>query len=342
MTAFCNATRKSAWRAGFPANNISIVDRATPPIAPSQPKPMLNLGLAAVFGLGFGVFVALVRDAMDQAVRAPRDIESELELPLLGTAPPLKRGVTPDDALADSRSQLSESYQSLRSALQFSTANGLPKSFLVSSPSPGEGKSTTASALARYYARLGLRVLLVDADLRNPSLHRAMNAESHSGLTNLLTGSGDLPGIVQTTRYPNLFLVTSGPLPPNPAELLASERLSSLVADAEALFDVTIFDGPPIMALADAPILGAAVEGVLLVVEANRTTRPQVRATMRRMEIAGAHVLGVVLTRFKPERGGEEYGYGYGYDYNPPLLPGETAPARTGGLRAFVRRSIGA
>lgn len=324
---------------GVSANNISIVDRATPPLTPSRPKPLINMGIAGALGLGLGVFFALVQDAMDQAIRSPRDIESELELPLLGTAPTLKRGVTPEEALSDARSQLAESYQSLRSALQFSTANGLPRTLLVTSPSPGGGKSTTASALARSYARLGQRVLLIDADLRNPSLHRVMNAEAHGGLTNLLTGATDLRESIQSTRFPNVFLVTSGPLPPNPAELLASERLTALVTEGEALFDLVIFDGPPVMGLADAPILGGAVEGVLLVVEANRNTRPQVRAAMRRLELAGAHLLGVMLTCYKAERGDEEYGYGYGYDYNPPLLPGEKSPTRLRGLRALMGRS---
>jgi capsular exopolysaccharide synthesis family protein len=300
---------------GVAANNISIVDRAVPPVRPSRPEPLVNMVLAAAFGLGAGVFLALLRDALDQAVRTPFDIESDLDLPLLGAAPPLKRGVTVAQALADNRSALAESYQSLRSALQFSTANGFPKTLLITSPWPGGGKSTTAMALARYVARLGFRVLLVDADLRNPSLHRVMNVPAQVGLTNLLTGAADLAEVVQTTAYPDLFLLTCGPLPPNPAELLAGQRLPVLIAEAVALFDLVIFDGPPTMALADAPTIGSKVEATLVVVEANKTTRPQVRAAMRRLDMAGAHVLGVVLTRYRASRSEDDYGYGYSYDY---------------------------
>ncbi len=327
---------------GVAANNISIIDRAVPPTAPSEPRPISNMLLAGVVGLGLGVFLALGRDAMDQAVRSPHDVEADLELPLLGTVPALKKDVAPAEALADSRSPLAEAYQSLRSALQFSTKNGFPKTLLVTSPWPGGGKSTTAAALAQYVARLGFRVLLIDADLRNPSLHRVLDAQTHVGLTNLLTGSVDLREAAQVTAFPNLVLVTSGPLPPNPAELLAGDRLTSLVEEATALFDMVIFDGPPIMALADAPMIGTVVEGALLVVEANRTTRPQVRTAIRRLGMAGAHVLGVVLTRYRASRGEEEYGYGYGYDYNPTLLTGSNpkAGAPSGGERKKRRDRV--
>jgi capsular exopolysaccharide synthesis family protein len=306
---------------GVAATNISIVDRAVPPIKPSQPKPLIDMALAAAIGLGLGVVLALLRDALDQAVRTPFDIESDLDLPMIGAAPPLKRGVTPAQALADNRSALAEAYQSLRSALQFSTANGFPKTLLITSPWPGGGKSTTAAALARNVARLGFRVLLVDADLRNPSLHRVMEVSSEVGLTNLLTGSRDLSETIQTTAYPDLFLVTCGPLPPNPAELLAGQRLAALVSEASARFDMVIFDGPPTMALADAPTIGSKVEATLLMVEAGKTTRAQVRAAMRRLDMAGAHVLGFVLTRYRASRAEDDYGYGYDYGAGPADTP---------------------
>ena len=326
---------------GVAANNISIIDPAVAPTKPSQPKPAVNMLLAAFAGLGIGVFLALLRDAMDQAVRTPQDIESDLELPLLGTAPLLKRDVTPEEALADTRSPLAEAYHSLRSALQFSTANGFPRTLLVTSPWPGGGKSTTAAAIARYLARLGFRVLLIDADLRNPSLHRVMNVQAHVGLTNLLTGSVDLRQAIQNTAYDNLFLLTSGPLPPNAAELLASQRLTLLAGEAASMFDMVIFDGPPIMALADAPTIGTEVEGTLLVVEANKTTRLQVRNAVRRLDIAGAHVLGVFLTRYKAPRMDDEYGYGY--DYGQPVpKDGESKAARRSARDGAPRRRVGA
>jgi capsular exopolysaccharide synthesis family protein len=302
---------------GVAANNISIVDRAVPPTRPSHPQPLIDMVTAATLGLGLGVFLALLRDALDQAVRSPLDLEADLDLPLLGAAPPLARGVTPSQALADTRSPLAEAYQTLRSALQFSTADGFPKTLLVTSPWPGGGKSTTAMALARNVARLGFRVLLVDADLRNPSLHRVMDVSSEVGLSNLLIGAVDLAGAVQTTAHSDLFLLSCGPLPPNPAELLAGRRLPVLITEASALFDMVIFDGPPTMALADAPTIGGAVEATLLVVEANKTTRAQVRAAIRRLDMAGAHVLGAVLTRYKASKTEDDYGYGYGYGYGP-------------------------
>ena len=324
---------------GVAANNISIVDRAVASTKPSQPRPIANMLLAAVAGLGLGVFLALLRDAMDQAVRTPHDIESDLDLPLLGAVPVLKRNVTPAEALADTRSPLAEAYHSLRSALQFSTANGFPKTLLVTSPLPGGGKSTTATALAQYVARLGFRVLLIDADLRKPTLHRIMDAQAQVGLTNLLTGSVELREAIQSTPHANLFVLTSGPLPPNPAELLAGQRLTLLTGQASAMFDMVIFDGPPIMALADAPTIATEVEGTLLVVEANVTSRPQVRAATRRLELAGARVLGVLLTRYKPASANDEYGYGYsyGYDYGQTLLT--DGEAKRSGQRPWRARA---
>lgn len=300
---------------GVTANNISIVDRAVPSVTPSEPRPIANMLLALLIGLRLAAFLALLREAMDQAVRVPQDLESDLDLPLLGTAPTLERGVTPMEAIADARSPLAEAYHSLRSALQFSTANGFPKTLLITSPSPGGGKSTTAVALASYVARLGFRVLLIDGDLRNPSLNTLLAATGKLGLTNLLAGSAELREAIQTTAFANLFLLATGPLPPNPAELLPSQRLTLLVGEAITLFDIVIIDGPPIMALADAPTIGTEVEGGLVVVEANRITRAQVRAAVRRLEMAGAHVLGAILTRYKPPKANEDYGYGYGFGY---------------------------
>jgi capsular exopolysaccharide synthesis family protein len=295
---------------GVAANNISIVDRAETPLTPSSPKPALNIALAALMGIAAGVALAFLQDALDQAIRNPADIEADL--PLLGAVPLLKRGATALAALADPRSPMTEAYHALRSALQFSTADGLPKALLITSPGPGGGKTTTAFAVAQYVARLGFRVLLIDADLRSPSLKALMELEGPVGLSSLLTGAATLKEAVQPTEFPNLFVVVAGPPAPNPAELLGGSRLPILIAEAGAVFDMIILDGPPIMGLADAPMIGASVAACLLVVEAGRTTRAQLREALRRMSLAGAHILGAVLTK-QPRRDSHGYGYGYGY-----------------------------
>jgi capsular exopolysaccharide synthesis family protein len=300
---------------GVAANNISVVDRAEAPLRPSAPRPLFNLLLGAVAGLSIGVGLALLTDGLDQAVRGGADLEETLGLPLLGAAPALRRGVRTAVALAEPRSPLSESFQAVRSALQFSTPDGFPKSLLVTSPWPGTGKTTTAFALAQFVARLGFRVLLVEADLRHPSLDEFVTHDRRFGLTTVLTGAATLQDVVQATLLPNLFLVAAGPPAPSPAELLAGLRLPSLIAEARSSFDAVVFDGPPVMGLADAPIIGAAVEGSILVVDAGRTTQRQVRLAMRRLAMAGAHVLGAVLNRAKAAPGEPSYGYGFTYGY---------------------------
>lgn len=301
---------------GITTNNISVVDRADPPQHPSRPRPLVNLGVAAVAGLVLGVLMAFLREAFDQGIRAPADVETKLGLPFLGAVPMLERGVQPREALTDPKSPMAEAYQSLRSALQFSTRDGFPKSLLVTSTRQGEGKSTTAYVLAEQLARLGYRSLLIDADLRNPSLHKNTGADNRTGLSNLLVGAVRLNEAVQLTDLPGFFVITAGPIPPNPAELLAGPRLPELVAEASAMFDMVILDGPPVMGLADSPAIGAVAGGSLLVVEAGRVGRTQVRAAIRRLMTANGHLLGVALTKLDPKQVSSGYGYGYEYDYS--------------------------
>ncbi|HEY5071314.1 MAG TPA: polysaccharide biosynthesis tyrosine autokinase [Caulobacteraceae bacterium] len=315
---------------GVTTNNISIVDRAEPPFLPSSPKLGLNMLLAGGAGILLGVAFAFLREALDQAIRTPADVESKLGLPLLGSIPILKAGIQPAEALADLRSGLSEAYQSLRSALQFSTNDGFPKTLLVTSPRPGDGKSTTALALAQNVARLGFRTLLVDADLRNSSLHKLIGADNRTGLSNVLTGAATLAVAIQSGKAPNLFVITSGPLPPNPAELLAGGRLRKFVGEAAGVFDMVIFDGPPIMGLADSPLVSAVVAGTILVIEAGQTGRSQARAALGRLAMARAHLLGVVLSKFNARQA--SYGYGYGYQYDYDYGRGAT-PAQSAGQR---------
>lgn len=297
------------------ANNISVVDSARPPSAPSKPNLLINLALAALFGLGLGVVAALVLEALDETVATPDDVEKKLGVPVLGVVPLLDKGQTTAAALADIRSGFSEAYYSLRTALQFSTPDGAPSSMLVSSARPAEGKSTTAYAVALNLARVGKRVLLIDGDLRNPSMHRVVGVENERGMSNLLSGSSDLQSVVQRTRQENLFFIPCGPLPPNPAELWGSDRLRQFLAEARTSFDHVVIDGPPVLGFADAPLLAASVGGVLFVLESRGTRRGQARGALRRVKVGRAHLLGAVLTKFNAKT--TSYGgYDYAYDYN--------------------------
>ncbi|MEY4241832.1 MAG: hypothetical protein RJA14_1528, partial [Pseudomonadota bacterium] len=286
---------------GVTANNISIVDLATPPREPSKPSLLLNMALAAMLGLGLGVLAALVLEALDETLATPDDVEKKLGVAVLGVTPFLEKGETPLEALADIRSGFSEAYYSLRTALQFSTPDGAPGTLLVTSARPAEGKSTTAYATALNLARVGKRVLLVDGDLRNPSMHRVVGVENERGMSNLLSGSADLAGVVRPTSQENLFFIPCGPLPPNPAELWGGDRLPQFLAETRNNFDHVIIDGPPVLGFADSPILAAAVSGVLFALESRGTRRGQARGALKRLQVGRAHLLGVVLTKFSTQ-----------------------------------------
>lgn len=300
---------------GVTANNISIVDRAQPPTRPSKPNLLLNIALAGLIGLGLGVLAALLLEALDETLEKPEDVEAKLGLPVLGVVPLLDKGATPGAALADPRSSFSEAYYSIRTALQFSTPDGAPTSLLVTSSRPAEGKSTTAYAIALNLARIGRRVLLADGDLRNPSMHRVIGAENDAGMSNLLSGNGDLPALVKPTSQQGLDFLACGPLPPNPAELWGGDRLRSVLETATHAYDHVVIDGPPVLGFADAPLLASAVQGTVLVIESKQTRRAQARGALRRLVIGDTHLLGAILTKFNV-RATRYGGYDYSYDYH--------------------------
>jgi capsular exopolysaccharide synthesis family protein len=278
---------------------------------------LLNMVLAALLGLGLGGLAALVLEALDETLATPDDVEKKLGVPVLGVTPFLEKGETPLEALADIRSGFSEAYYSLRTALQFSTPDGAPSSLLVTSARPAEGKSTTAYAIALNLARVGKRVLLVDGDLRNPSMHRVVGIENERGMSNLLSGSADLAGVVKPTRHENLFFIPCGPLPPNPAELWGGDRLRQFLAETRNNFDHVVIDGPPVLGFADSPMLAAAVNGVLFALESRGTRRGQARGALKRLQVGRAHLLGAVLTKFSTKSAAYGYGgYDYAYDYH--------------------------
>jgi succinoglycan biosynthesis transport protein ExoP len=301
---------------GVGTNNVSIVDKAEPPGRPYKPNLLMNLLTAAGLGLLLGIGAAFVLETLDETIKVPEDIEGKIGIPLLGAIPVLDKGITPEEALADPRSPFSEAYYSVRTALQFSTTDGVPRNLLITSARPSEGKSTSAVALAHNFAKLGMKVLLVDADLRNPSLHRAMRSDNSAGLANYLTGRVPLLDLVQATDQPNLVFMPCGPLPPNPAELLAGGRVRDLMTDAAEAFDLLIIDGPPVLGLADAPLLASVVKGTVLVVEAGTTRQRVVKAALRRLDVGRAHVLGALLSKFSVKTAGYGYGSGYNYAYS--------------------------
>jgi capsular exopolysaccharide synthesis family protein len=306
------------------ASNIAIVDEARVPTKPSAPSMPLNLALALLIGIGLAAAAVFALEQIDEGIRSPDDVRKFLKVPLLGNVPLTQQ--EPLDELGDPKSHLCEAYFSVHSTLAFATNHGLPRSFAISSTRPGEGKSTTALALAEIIGRTGKRALLIDGDLRAPSLHKSRGIDNGAGFANALAGEDDFPGLIHATGAPGLDLMTSGPVPPNPAELLSSARLSGMLDALLERYDHIIIDAPPVLGLADAPLIGHAVEGVLFVVEAEKTPRRAVRSSLQRLYAVGSQLFGVVVTKMDMTRHAYGYGYGYGYGYDYRYGAGRNAP----------------
>ncbi|TWT21076.1 polysaccharide biosynthesis tyrosine autokinase [Luteimonas marina] len=309
--------------AGVGTNNISIVDRAVLPTGRFKPNLPLNLAIGVMLGLMLGVLIAFVLEFLDDTLKGPEDIEQHLRLAVLGIIPHLRKQ-TVVQAMADPRSAFAEAYRSVRTALQFSTDNGVPKVLLITSPSASEGKSTTAHTLARNFAQLGKRVLLIEGDLRNPSLHRVLGVRSETGLSSLLAGAASASEVIMTTDDERLKVVLAGPLPPNPAELLSGSRLLSMLTVAAERFDQVIIDGPPVLGIADAPILSNIAGGTLLVIQAGNTRIKTAQAAIKRLAAARAHVIGALITHYDAKVAGYGYDYASYYSYGTqPKLEGK-------------------
>ena len=297
-------------------NNVSIVDSASPPDEPSKPDVDHDLMVAGEIGLALGVAAAFLLETLDQAVSRPADVESKLGLAVLGSVPLLQRGLRPLEALSDPRSPFSEAHHSIRTNLGCAGHAGNPRVLALTSALPDEGKSTTSLALARGFASVGMRVLLMELDLRNPSQHLVFGVSNRVGASNLLAGAARLRAAVQQTDWPNLFLIPSGPLPLSPAELLEGPQLPTLVQEAADLFDVVILDGPPVIGLADALLIASVATGTIFTIEAGRTNRTQARAAITRLRRANARLFGAALTKFDPRKTPYDgYDYTYEYDY---------------------------
>ncbi len=307
--------------AGVGETNISIVDMARTPDVPSSPNLPLNIALALLAGLALSVAAVFALEQVDEGIKDPSEVPNLLQEPLLGGVPEVKDFVAIED-LRDPKSELSEAYISIWSNLAFSTDHGLPKALAVTSTRPAEGKSTTSIALALAIARTGRRVLLIDGDMRSPSLDKLLNQSNMRGLSNYLSGDDDWRGLVQQLPFDNLSLLTTGPKPPSAAELLSSSRLSNLIQTISKEYDTVLVDAPPVLGLADAPLLARHVEGCVFVAEVESAPVREIKASIARLRGVQANVIGVVLTKLKERAQGYGYGYGYGYGHQA----GEKAP----------------
>lgn len=297
---------------GVGVNNVSIVDTADVPQKPSSPRLLINLALSLLVGLGIGAGLALALEQIDEAITDPSELERRLGLPLLGSVPKVE-GEAPKDALLDRKSELVEAYLAVQTSLSFTTEHGVPRSFSVTSTRPAEGKSITALAMATMLTRAQRKVILVDGDMRSPSVHYLGGVDHDRGLSNFLAGDEDIEALIFPMSDFGFMAMTAGPIPPNAAELLTGNRLAVLIKRLLESYDHVVIDSPPVMGLADAPLIATRVEGVIYTVESHGIRSSLVKTALGRLAAANARVMGAVLTKFDAKKA--HYGYGYGYEY---------------------------
>ena len=311
---------------------------ANPPAAPSGPDIPRNTIIALVAGLLLGIAVVFILDALDDTVKTESELQPRFGLSMLASVLDHHRvgaavhedGPVELIAATQTDDPVSEEYRAMRTNLQFSAVGRTAKSLVITSSVPGEGKTTTATNLAVVLAQGGTRVVLIDADFRRPSLHKVFAVDSSVGLGNLILGNKKPTQVLSPTSIPNLRVMCTGPIPPNPSEVLGSETMGEIL---ETLCDrigadILIFDAPPIIPVTDATVLAACADGAILVIEAGRTRIAQVKQSLNRLAAVDVNVLGAVLNKTRMSAGAEYYFY-YGRSGDP----------ETGGKRGKRRRS---
>ncbi len=301
------------------ASNIRVVDRAEVPRRPVRPRKAMNLLLGLLGGLVSGIGLALFVEYLDNRVKSPDEIKQFLGLSFLGLVPAVR-----DEDIAEGRSPLisdtvaqnfAEAFREIRTSVMFSSAGEGPRSVLVTSTQPSEGKSVVAANLALSLATAGLRVLLVDADLRKPRLHELMGVKQDPGLSSLLVGRAKAGECVQKSGTANLWVMPAGPNPPNPAELLGSTRFTNLVSSLGEHFDWIVFDSPPVMAVTDPSVVAHRTTGVVFVVGSEQVNRHKAMTAVQKLQASKAKILGAVLNRANVQRNPYYYSHYYSHEY---------------------------
>jgi capsular exopolysaccharide synthesis family protein len=298
------------------ANNIWVINKAEIPTSRYKPKLSTNLAFGALLGLLLGVAAAFLKEFMYDGIKNVSDLEQITGLPILAAIPAAKNNANAHKiaryVVSDPKSSIAEAFRSLRTTLRFSTVETQQSSHVIYVTSAGanEGKTTTASNLALAYANVGVRTLLVDADLRNPSFGEALAANAKIGLADYLQGKAEPDQLVHKAQAENLYIMTAGEPPKDPVELLSSKRLKQFLDQARRNFEVIILDGPPVLGLADSLLLSSLADSTLLTVNSRDTKVAAVQNAIKRLKQARANLVGIVLN--KVDTSGR---LGYDYDY---------------------------
>jgi capsular exopolysaccharide synthesis family protein len=303
---------------------VSMLDRARIPEKENKKKKVVNLMLGFVMGLIISIGVAFVMEYFDTSIKTIEDVEKSLKIPLLASVPSI-RSDGKDDEISSvkhklithsaPRSHISESYRSMRTNLQFASVDGEIKTVVVTSPAPREGKTLTASNLAIAQAQAGRKTLLLDTDLRRPMIHRLFNMEKKSGISRVLTDDLKLDDAIKKSNIENLSIITSGPIPPNPSELLASDKMIGVLEELKKRFDKIVLDSPPLIAVTDPVVIGKEVDGMVFVVRSGKTTREIAEKSKENAEYAKIKLLGCVLNDVDVRSIYGSYNYYYYYYY---------------------------
>ncbi len=322
-------------------SNINVIDPAVVPLTPIKPNKQKNLMIGLILGLLFGTGLAIFLEYLDDTIHDIEEAKRMLEIPLLAVIPHIApaAGMTDKKAtshypamLIDSKSSISEAFRTLRTNIHFSALNKKRQLLMVTSSFPGEGKTTIVGNMAVAFSQVGMRVMLVDCDMRRPSLHTLFGHRQTPGLSELIAGDKELGALIQSTEIAGLDIISAGTIPPNPAEMLGSDEMRTIVETLRESYDLVILDAPPVLSVTDAPVLSTCADLVLLVIEAGRVPIKAARHMLELLNQVGAPIAGMILNDKKQRTTlhykyyGESYQSYYGEDrktgsgnYNSPL-----------------------
>lgn len=297
--------------------NIQVIDMAQIPTSPIKPRPTLNMAIAGVLGLMAGVFLAFLMEFLDNTLKTPEDVEKHLSLPVLGAIPVVNDENSKLISLTNPKSPVTEAFRTLRTNIQFSSIDKEIKTIIVTSSSPTEGKSTIAANLASIVAQSDKKVLLIDCDFRKPRVHKNFGISNLQGVTNVLMGDSLLSDVIyKYDSLDNFHIITSGPIPPNPAELLGSKRMKNLLQSIKEEYDMIILDTPPVGLVTDSAVLSTIADGLIYVTAVGQTDIEVIKTAKELLDKVNANIIGVVLNKI-PVEGKSYYKYHYYqyYDY---------------------------
>ena len=328
---------------------VSVVQEAQLPLTPVAPNKKVDIGLGILLGLALGVALAVLLDVLDTSVKSAEELEAATESAVLGVIGfDSDATKSPLIVQTDPHSPRAEAFRQLRTNLQFVDIDHPVKSIVITSSIPQEGKSTTTANLAITLAQAGLKVVLVEADLRRPKLMQYLGVEGAVGVTSVLIGRVSLDDALQPWGNGSLMVLPAGPTPPNPSELLGSQGMADLISQLEARADIVLVDAPPLLPVTDAAVLAKICDGALLIVRHGLTSREQVIRAVESLRVVDAHLIGNVLN-MAPAKGPDAYGYGYAYRYtshagqqdHAAVQPDRPASLGAVGLRVHHGRAHG-